>query len=339
MDMNVDISIPEAREIGLHLLTQVGTPVAYANIITNSLIDAQAVGHASHGLIRLLEYSQSVSLGRIKPDMSPTVISETVSSAVIDGGWGWGQIACRLAVEQVTEKSKNTGIAIATIQNCNHIGRLGEYVENLAKIGLIAMMWCNGDPAVAAFGGRERLFGTNPFAAGIPTSKEPVVLDFATAASAEGKLRVAKANGQQIPPNTLIDSEGNPSQDPNDFYQGGALLPFGGHKGYCLSLMIELLGGGLSQIHPNVSPEYTYGWGTVLIAIDPSALLPLDLFLKDIDHATTVIRATPPSNPENPVLIPGDVENQNRAKSAERLTVSKAVWDSLQQQARTTTES
>jgi LDH2 family malate/lactate/ureidoglycolate dehydrogenase len=334
VSINRQVSIPEVRELGIELLSKVGTPTEYAAIITDSLIEAQSVGHASHGVIRLLEYSNSVSKGSVKADVEPVVKSATESAVVIDGKWGWGQIACRLAMSEVTQRAKKTGIAIATIQNCNHIGRLGEYVERLAAEGLVSMMWCNGDPAVAAYGGRERLFGTNPFAAGIPTSAEPVVIDFATAASAEGKLRVARANGQQIPPNTVIDADGKPSTDPNDFYNGGALLPFGGHKGYCLTLMIELLGGGFSQIHPNVSPKYTYGWGTVLIAMDPTKLVPMDLFLEDVDHATNVVRATPPSDPAHPVLVPGDVENQNRAKSKTELTISTAVWDSLQELAK-----
>lgn len=331
VSVNKQVSIPEVRQLGIDLLTKVGTPAESAAIITDSLIEAQSVGHASHGVIRLLEYTNSVAKGSVKADVTPTVKSATESAVVIDGAWGWGQIACRLAMAEVSSRATKTGIAIATIQNCNHIGRLGEYVENLANQGLVSMMWCNGDPAVAAFGGRERLFGTNPFAAGIPTSADPIVIDFATAASAEGKLRVARANGQQIPPNTVIDADGQPSTDPNDFYNGGALLPFGGHKGYCLTLMIELLGGGLSQIHPNVSPKYTYGWGTVLIAMDPTKLVPMDLFLEDIDHATNVVRATTPSNPAQPVLVPGDVENQNRARAKTELTISTAVWNSLQE--------
>lgn len=330
MSVNIQISIPEVRELGIKVLTDVGTPIDYAEIITDSLIDAQAVGHASHGVIRLLEYTESVTAGKVKANAKPTVKSETTSTVVIDASWGWGTIACRLAMKQVSAKARATGIAIGTIQNCNHIGRLGEYVDKLADENLVALMWCNGDPSVAAYGGKERLFGTNPFAAGIPSSNESVVIDFATAASAEGKLRVARANGQSIPPDTVIDANGKPSQDPNDFYNGGALLPFGGHKGYCLTLMIELLGGALSQIHPNVNPKYTNGFGTVLIVIDPTMLVPLDLFLSDVDQATSVYRSTPPINPNQPVLIPGDIENQNRAKVETELTVSAAVWESLQ---------
>lgn len=330
VSVNKQVSLPEVKELGVKLLTKVGTPTSYAEIITNSLIEAQAVGHASHGLIRLIEYSKSIQDGVIKPDVTPKVKSATAAAVVIDGGWGWGQIACKLAIEEISNRAAETGIAIATIQNCNHIGRLGEYVEQMAEQNLVSMVWCNGDPAVAAFGGRERLFGTNPFAAGIPTSAEPVVIDFATAASAEGKLRVAKANGQSIPPNTVIDKNGNPTTNPNDFYDGGALLPFGGHKGYCLTLMIELLGGALSQIHPNVSPNYTRGFGTVMIAIDPEKLVPIESFFEDVDFATNRVRATQPSNVANPVLIPGDLENQNRLRSTTELTVSTAVWQSLQ---------
>jgi len=331
MSMNIQVPLSEVRELGVKVLTDVGTPKDYAVIITDSLIGAQAVGHASHGVIRLLEYTESVNSGLVKADAKPVVTSETSSAVVIDACWGWGTIACRLAMQQVSAKARATGIAIGTIQNCNHIGRLGEYVDRLADENLIALMWCNGDASVAAYGGKERLFGTNPFAAGIPTSNESVVIDFATAASAEGKLRVARANGQSIPPDTIINANGKASQDPNDFYSGGALLPFGGHKGYCLTLMIELLGGALSQIHPNVNPKYINGFGTVLIVIDPEKLVPLDLFLSDVDQATSIYRATVPINPNQPVLIPGDIENQNRAKVKTELTVSTAVWDSLQE--------
>jgi hydroxycarboxylate dehydrogenase B len=327
------ISITEARILGTSLLTSVGTPLHYAEIIVDSLIDAQACGHASHGIIRLLDYTDAVSQGLLKADAAPSIKSESISAVVVDAARGWGHIACLLAMEHVSKKARQTGIAVATIQNCNHIGRLGEYVERLADHGLVAMMWCNGDPAVAAFGGRERLFGTNPFASSIPTSSRPVVIDFATAAGAEGKLRVARANGESVPPEWVIDAAGRPSQDPNDFYAGGALLPFGGHKGYCLTLMIELLGGALSQVHPNMSPKYTYGWGTVLIVMDPSALVPMDLFLQDIDQAVNVVRATPPSDPARPVLIPGDLEHQSREKSITHLTVSSAVWNALRERA------
>ena len=332
--MSTDISTQLiSREELLSLSTQIlmkwKTPEKFAHSISESLVQAQEAGHASHGVIRLLEYTQLIDKKVIIPGIQPTIKSEFNASVVIDAHWGWGQIACKFAVEVATKKAKEFGVCAISIANCNHIGRVGEYSELFAEQNLISMTWCNADPAVAAFGGKDRLFGTNPFAAGIPTNAEPVVIDFATAASAEGKLRVAKANGVSIPPATVIDKNGVESTDPNDFYEGGAILPFGGHKGYCLSLMIELLGGALSGNHPSMNSAYSHGFGTVMVVIDPDKFFGTAAFKDEMSEAVIAIKATPPANPKNPVLVPGDVENQQRQKNTPKIEISKSILDSI----------
>jgi uncharacterized oxidoreductase len=201
----------------------------------------------------------------------------------------------------------------------------------LAAKDLVSMMWCNADPSVAAYGGKDRLFGTNPWAAGIPSDDVPVVIDFATATSAEGKLRVARANGSSIPIGTVIDKEGRDSTNPQDFYDGGALLPFGGHKGYCMSLMIELLGGTLSGNHPSMNAGYSHGYGTVLLAIDPEKFFGGALFKAEISEATKKIRAATPVKAGQPVLVPGDVENNERKKNFPTLIISESIWSSVRE--------
>lgn len=309
----------------------VGTPADYALSVAESLVQAQEAGHASHGIIRLLEYTDSVKRKVIDPSVRPTIFREAGATAVIDSHWGWGQIACKYAVEVASKKAKEFGISIVSIQGCNHIGRLGEYIEALASENLISMMWCNADPSVAAYGGKDRLFGTNPFAAGIPSDDVPVIIDLATAASAEGKLRVARANGSSIPIGTVIDKDGQDSTNPEDFYNGGALLPFGGHKGYCLSLMIELLGGTLSGNHPSMNAGYSHGYGAVLLAIDPEKFFGGALFKAEISEATKKIRAATPVNASQPVLVPGDVENNERKKNSPDLQISETIWNSIKE--------
>lgn len=327
----VSVSRSEVLSLSEEILRSVGTPTEYASSVAESLVQAQEVGHASHGIIRLLEYTDSVKRKVIDPEVSPTIFHDDGATAIIDSHWGWGQIACKYAVELVSRKAKEYGIAIVSIKDCNHIGRVGEYVELLAAQNLISMMWCNADPAVAAYGGKDRLFGTNPLAVGIPSNDVPVVIDFATAASAEGKLRVARANGSSIPLGTVIDKEGRESTDPNDFYEGGALLPFGGHKGYCLSLMIELLGGALSGNHPSMNAGYSHGFGTVLLAIDPEKFFGGALFRDEISEATKKIRATTPTKIDQPVLVPGDVENNQRKLNTPSLQISETIWNSVKE--------
>ncbi len=311
------------------ILQKVGTPRNDADSVADSLVLAQEAGHASHGVIRLIEYTSFVKKGSVVPDAKPEILSERGATVSIDGHWGWGQIACKFALEIAQKKIKEFGSLTITVKDVNHIGRLGEYVEKLADLGYTSLMWCNSDPSVAAYGGKERLFGTNPFAAGIPTNEKPIVIDFATAASAEGKLRVARANKQSIGPGIVIDKEGRESLEPQAFYDGGALLPFGGHKGYCLSLMIELLGGALSGGHPATSSQYSRGNGTVLIVTDPKFFVSGDEFARDISESVTRIKKTIPVNPTQPVLLPGDVENLQREKNHPQIAISRAIWESI----------
>lgn len=319
----------EMLECAARILQKVGTPQDDAISVADSLILAQEAGHASHGVIRLIEYTSFVKKGTVVPNARPTVISEKGATLAIDGHWGWGQIACKHALEIALQKIKEFGTVTITVKNVNHIGRLGEYVEKLAEQNLVSLMWCNSDPSVAAYGGKDRLFGTNPFAAGIPTSEKPVVIDFATAASAEGKLRVARANKQAIPTGMVIDKYGKDSTDPESFYAGGALLPFGGHKGYCMSLMIELLGGALSGGHPATSSRYSRGNGTVLVVIDPRFFVPENSFIQDIDESVGKIKGATPVDSSRPILMPGDVENAQRLQNQPQIVISKAIWESI----------
>ena len=323
------ISREELLSLSTEILMKWKTPEIYAKSISESLVQAQEAGHASHGVIRLPEYTKQIENKVIIPHNDPLIRSEFNATVVIDAQWGWGQIACKLGAEIATKKAREFGVCVVSIANCNHIGRVGEYSEILAERNLISMTWCNTDPAVAAFGGKDRLFGTNPFAAGIPSNADPVVIDFATAASAEGKIRVAKANGVLLPPGMVIDKDGVESNDPNAFYDGGAILPFGGHKGYCLSLMIELLGGALSGNHPSMNAAYTKGSGTVMVIIDPDKFFGTTQFKDEISEALTAIRSTTPIKPQNPVLVPGDIENQYRQKNRPKIEISTSILNSI----------
>lgn len=311
------------------ILELVGSSKEDALSVAASLVDAQAAGHSSHGILRLVEYANAVEQGQVTPTAQPKIISDRGAVVTLDGQWGWGQIACKQAVELAAEKATKFGIGTVVIKSCNHIGRLGEYVEMLSQKSLVSIMWCNGGPNVAAYGGKTRLFGTNPFAAGIPTGDENIVIDFATASSAEGKIRAANLNGLKVPEGLIVKADGSPTTEPADFYAGGAILPFGGHKGYCLNLLIELLGGALSGSHPSMNDSYGNGNGTVLIAMDPEFFIGTAQFLQDVNHATGVIKNAPPADPGKPILLPGEIEDAERAKSAEGVEISAAIWDSI----------
>ena len=327
--VNRRLSAETGIDIGTRLLAGLGTPPDAAAEVARSLVSANIAGHDSHGLLRLPWYAEFVTDGRADPAATPTVSGRSGATAAIDGRRGWGQLAGHLAVETVAELATEFGIGIVTAKRCNHIGRLGEYAEQLADRGLISLLWCNADPAVAPFGGRTRMLGTDPFAAGIP-GDPPLIIDFATAAVAEGKLRIERAAGRSVPLGLIQDAEGRPSTDPEDFYAGGALLPFGAHKGFGLAVLVELLGGALSGNHVGFLPSYEWGNGLVLIAFAPGRLIDTDAFAAEISAAAGALRATPPAAGVEKVLLPGDVERATAAaRSTDGFVVPEPTWDQL----------
>lgn len=320
------VPVRDLLECAADILRGLGTPADQARQVAESLVESNRVGHESHGVVRLLEYSSFVERGVLDPTASPRVVHRSGAVTVVDGEHGWGQVAARFTADRAAESAHEYGVGIATLRNGNHIGRIGEYAERMAASGIASIIWCNADPTVAPFGGRERMLGTNPFATGIPVAGEhPFVMDIATATVAEGKLRVARAAGQRIDPGAVIDADGNDSTDPNAFYDGGALRAFGGHKGYALSAFIELMGGALSGNHPSVTSRYQAGNGVVMIGIDPAAFAAAD-FADDVRETVRALRESAPARPGGRVLIPGDIEASLRAEQSEDVPVNDSIW-------------
>jgi LDH2 family malate/lactate/ureidoglycolate dehydrogenase len=324
------ISAPTARavDVAARALQLVGAPESAARSVAESLVLAERMGHASHGLVRVLEYRQSVTDHNIDPGATPAVVRRQGATAVVDGHWGWGHLAAGLAADVAADLAQDNGVGVVAVRSCGHSGRLGEWVERIAAGNLIGIGLLSCGPSVAAPGGRRRVLGTNPLAVAMPArpGSRPLVLDFATAGIAEGKVRVAARAGRQIPSGVLQTEDGRPTTDPDDFYRGGAILPFGGHKGYGLSVMIQVLGESLCADPP--SGHDPLANRLVLLAIAPGGLQPDDLFHDLIEEVQRRVRASAPDGAE--VLLPGDVEARTVASQPPgRVTVSAALWTEL----------
>jgi LDH2 family malate/lactate/ureidoglycolate dehydrogenase len=311
------------------VLEAVGTPPDIAEVVGSSLIDANLAGVDSHGVIRIPRYVGYVRSGKVLPAARPRIVSLSGATAKVDGASGWGQPAAYLGLECVLALASKNGVGCTTIARCNHIGRLGEYMERIAEANMIGMAMCNSLPAVAPFGGSTRVLGTNPIAFSVPRADAlpPIVVDFATAAYAEGKLLMARARGEQLPLGVLLNHEGQPSTDPQDYYAGGALLTFGQHKGYGLSVIIEAIAGLLSGAAASCLPEYDGGNGTVLAAFDIGAFVPLDRFINQCEAMCTVIRSSPPVPGFTHVVLPGEPEAESRKRrSTDGIPLPAQVW-------------
>lgn len=323
--------------VGSAVLTGLGTPADLAALVSRALVDANLAGHDSHGIIRLMQYANYVRAGQVQPAERPHVATRDGATAVVDGAFGWGQVAAQLGAQTAMAVAAELGAGVVAVARCNHLGRLGDYVETMARAGFVGMAMSNIDRSVAPYGGRTRMLGTNPVAYAAPRGPghDPIVVDFATSVLAEGKLRVARAKGETVPPGVILDKDGRPTEDPNDFYAGGALRTFGLHKGYGISMMCEVIGGGLSAMAPSCLPEYGGGNGTVMIAMKVGAFVPPDQFAAQADRLCDAVKAAPAMAGVDEVLIPGEPELRARsARLRDGVQLPESTWSEIQTLAR-----
>lgn len=325
------ISAADLTRLTTAIFRSAGAPPDIADQVATSLVESNLVGHDSHGVIRVPAYVDLIRRGVIIPDARPALLQETPTTALVDGGWAFGQVAAHYATEIAIAKARAARVAAVGLTRCNHIGRLGEYAERGAAAGVVLFVFAGGSTAAIAapYGGAARALGTNPLAVGIPAGEFGLLLlDFATTTVAEGKLQVARAKGERIPEGWILDREGRPTTDPNDFYHGGMLLPFGGHKGYALALLVDALAGALLGAGA-FSPEQR-GSGTFLLALDATAFQPLTVVQENMDRLFQRIKAVPPAPGFAEVLIPGEPERRTRARrAAEGIPLPDDTWQRL----------
>jgi LDH2 family malate/lactate/ureidoglycolate dehydrogenase len=325
-------SADELRALMSAILEGAGTDPDTAKLVGDSLVDANLAGHDSHGVIRVLHYVEMARAGKVDPKAVPTVLGTRGATARIDGGWGWGQPSMWLATRTAIDLARQFGLGAAAVTRSYHIGRVAPYVEAAAAEGMIGIAMSNAGPAVAPFGGRQRVMGTNPIAWAAPRGdgKPPICLDVATAAIAEGKVRVARAKGEPLPPGMIVDAEGHPSQNPTDFYDGGALLPFGLHKGSGFSILAQLIGVGLAGATPELLLDHRGGNGPFVLALDIASFAPLDDFVAAVETQAAAVNACEPADGCDRVFLPGEPEILRRAeREALGIPVPDRTWDDL----------
>ena len=332
------IDARQLRTTAHDIFTATGATENEARIVGDALVDANLAGHDSHGVMRIPDYVARIKNGGVTIGSRLQVVLETEAFALVDGNWGFGQVSAEYATELAIEKARQHKIAGVGVVRCSHIGRLGEYSTLAARAGIIALVTAGGfgvPPGAAPFGGSKAALSTNPISMGFPATKIPMVLmDFATTQVAAGKIRVAAEKGEQLPPGCILDTEGRPSTDPQDFFDGGTMQHFGAHKGYGLSVAVDLLGGALTG-----APLYAetqigksiYGTsGTFIIAIDPEAFRPLDQFHSLSDALIGRIREIPPAPGVREVLIPGEPElRMFEQRSTEGIPLPERTWEQI----------
>ena len=316
------------------VLQSAGAPEDSARCVSELLVQGDCAGHPSHGLMRLKQYLEEIESKRLDPRARPQISKQTPVTTLVDGNRGFGQVTASYALEIGLQMVEQQGMAAVAMHRTFHFGRLGDYPERAARQGWIGLAWANGlrsPPCVAPFGGRKAAMGTNPFAAAIPRpdGNAPIVVDFATSMWAEGKVRVARNRGKQVPPAMILDADGQESTNPHDFYDGGCLLPVGGHKGYCLSLVCDLLAGMLTGSGSPCMPDYEGSNSVLFILLNPECFRSHEDFLRDVQQYGEVVASTPTVDGVEKVLLPGEPENQHREQHEKTVDLDEPTWKQL----------
>jgi len=272
------IAFAELQALLQRIFIRHGTSEAVARALAFNCASAQRDGAHSHGVFRIPGYVSTLASGWVDGKAVPEVTDIASGYLRVDAKGGFAQPALAAARELLVEKARGAGIAVLAIHNSHHFAALWPDVEPFADEGLVALSVVNSMTCVVPHGARQPLFGTNPIAFAAPCAgTDPIVFDMATSAMAHGDVQIAARKGEQLPDGIGVDSQGEPTRDPQKILDGGALLPFGGHKGSALSMMVELLaaaltGGNFSwefdwSQHPGAKTPWT---GQLIIVIDPS---------------------------------------------------------------------
>ena len=318
------------------VIEALGTSSQKARLVCDHLVEANLTGHDSHGVIRLMQYCNDLKAGLVRPDAEPRILRRGASTALIDGGQGWGAPAARFAMDLAIEMAETHTLSAVSVRSCHHIGRVGVFPALAAERGLIGMGYCNveGQARVAPWGGTERRLPTNPIAIAVPAEGDPIVVDFATCAVSEGKVRLYKTEGKQVPAGWVLDEKGNFSTDPNDAYEDGAIAPLGGdqgHKGYGLAVAIDLLGGILAGA-TSAAMEGRYGNNFLFQVIDPSAFGDPSDFRRGIADYVHYVTSARRREGVKQILMPGQIELIRRAENLKHgLRIEPEVWNQLKE--------
>ena len=315
-----------------------GSEATEARLVAENLVTANLVGHDSHGIGMMPRYVEALLEGGLHANQKPEVKLDAGALLVLDGRAGYGQTIGRDATMMAISRAKQHGTSITALGNSHHLGRIGHWAEMAVDEGLISMHFVNvrSFARVAPYGGADRKFGTNPVCIAIPLPGEPpFVLDMATSAVAQGKLRVAHNKRVKVPKGWLIDDQGNPSDDPRWGVVPplGAMLTFGGHKGYGLAVACDLLGGALTgggaDAYENKTQRRVLN-GMLSILIDPQRLGTQASFEKETRDYLAWLRASRPAPGFDRVRIAGEPERETRAKRAkEGIPVDDETWKEI----------
>ncbi len=313
----VRVPADKLKDFVIKVLEKLDVPHEDAEITADILVRADLRGIESHGVARLRRYVDGIKNGVVKTKPNIRIVLETPVSALVDGDYGLGQVIAYKAMKIAIEKAKKNYVGLVGVKNSNHFGIAGYYALMAVKEDMIGLTLTNTRPLVAPTYGKKKVIGTNPIALAAPTKGEPFVLDMATSVAPSGKLEVAKRLGEKVPEGWGIDPEGKITRDP-DMISKGALLPLGGlgeelggHKGYGLSMAVDILSGILTGANFGPYVGQTQGptpanVGHFFAALRIDAFMPVEEFKERMSKYIEILKKTEKIPGAEEIYIPGE---------------------------------
>ncbi|MDB5808136.1 MAG: putative oxidoreductase YbiC [Betaproteobacteria bacterium] len=294
-----------------------GMPGRDAHFVADTLVQADLWGHQSHGVLRLGWYLDRIKNGVMKPVSQLEFTVDAGAVAVIDGHDGVGHVITELATREAIKRAKIHGLGAVGVKMSNHFGTCMYYTRMGTQEGCAMFLTSNGGPAMAPWGGRKKIIGTNPWSVATPAGKHPpFLMDMANTGVARGKIYLARNKRQPIPEGWAIDKDGAPTTDPQAAIDG-IILPMAGHKGYAIAMMVDVLSGVLtgsgflSQVHSPYKTDEKSNCGHFMIAIDITKFMPLADFNARMEQYIAEIKSVPLAKGYDEVFYPGEMEANN----------------------------
>lgn len=306
--------IDRLRSFCQQVLIKVGVPRIDAELLADTLLQAELWGHSSHGLLRLSWYVERLKSGAMRAVTQPELVVDNGALAVIEGHDGIGQVLTKFAVDEAVKRAKRFGVAAIGVRNSNHFGTAMYYTRLAAKQGCVAILTTNASPSMAPWGGAKKVLGNNPWSIAAPYGDKVVALDMANTVVARGKIYAAAERGESIPDNWAITENGRSTTDAAEAING-VILPMGGHKGYAITFMMDVLSGALtgsqvaSGVHGPYEPTAKSGSGHILLVIDVSAMGSVDEYESRISKMIEEVHSVPLAEGFDRVFYPGEIED------------------------------
>jgi LDH2 family malate/lactate/ureidoglycolate dehydrogenase len=307
------------RDFGTRVLESLGVPPSEAALVADSLVQADLWGHGSHGMLRLPWYAARLRSGAMTAVTDPAVLADTGPLVLLDGRDGVGQVLTERARTLAVGRARTHGIGAVGVRNSNHFGTAMWFTRRAARDGVVAVLTTNASPAMAPWGGRQKVLGTNPWSIAAPAPDGRVVaVDIANTAVARGKIYLARNRGEQIPDSWALSADGAPTTDPAAGVLG-VVLPMAGHKGYAITFLMDVLSGALtgsgvgSEVRGPYEPEARSRAGHLFLAIDPSALGDRAEYEARVQQLIDEVKGVPLAQGFDEVFYPGEVEDRAEA--------------------------